>query len=176
MMAGDNLSLESDRLWLIAARPEQASTILAGGRPSELKFAEGYPSQFSIEAMDLFAGRRRDEANGFAPWFVVLKETSEVIGGVGVSSSDGARTYSVGYEIIEPMQGRGYATEALQTLLSFLLVQPNVDLVMADTFPDHVASRRVMEKAGMTFIRADRLVEDGEERDLVVYEIRPRRT
>jgi RimJ/RimL family protein N-acetyltransferase len=73
------------------------------------------------------------------------------------------------------MQRQGYATEALKALLHYQLDQPDVDLVAADTFPGHIASRRVMEKAGMSYARTIRRVEDGEERDIVVYEIKPRR-
>jgi RimJ/RimL family protein N-acetyltransferase len=44
--------------------------------------------------------------------------------------------------------------------------------VVADTFEDHVASRRVMEKAGMTLFDARTETVDGEEARLVFYEIR----
>jgi ribosomal-protein-alanine N-acetyltransferase len=140
-----------------------------------LKFADGYPGQFSLEVMDLLAGERRDEAAGFAPWFMLLKATGEIIGEISGSRPDGGRTYGVGYDVIEPMQRQGYATEALKALLSYLLDQPDVDMVAADTFPDRIASRRVMEKAGMSYARTIRRVEDGEERDVVVYEIKSRR-
>jgi len=164
--------LESDRLRLLPVTPEQAAIILAGGVPPGLKFGAGYPGEFDTEVMDLLAGERAPEAPGFAPWFITLKATGEVIGQVGGSLDAAGSTYTVGYDVVDAFQRQGYATEALQTLVAYLLSQPGASVVQADTFPEHIASRRAMEKSGMTLVRAFRRVVDGEERDLVLYEIR----
>ena len=163
--------LESDRLRLLPVSREQAAIILAGGVPPGLRFGPGYPGEFDTEVMDLLAGERAAEAPGFAPWFITLKATGEIIGHVGGSLDADGRTYTVGYDVVEAFQRRGYATEALQTLVAYLLSLPGAPVVQADTFPEHIASRRVTEKSGMTFVRAFRRVVDGEERDLVLYEI-----
>ena len=165
------LRLESDRLVLRPIEKSAARSILRGIAPANLNFAEGYPSEFSLEVMDLLAGNRRSEAPGFAPWFMILKSENSVIGDLGSSWKQGDRSATVGYDVILPRQGQGFATEALKTLIGFYLSQTGVEMVTADTFSEHIASRRVMEKAGMTFTRTIRRIEDGEERDLVVYEI-----
>jgi ribosomal-protein-alanine N-acetyltransferase len=71
---------------------------------------------------------------------------------------------------VDPCWGRGYATEALRALLAHVLAAPDMRRVVAETMVDHIASRRVMEKAGMTY--CGRRVDDeyGEPLDLVVYE------
>ena len=54
----------------------------------------------------------------------------------------------MGYDIVEHQRNQGYATEALEGLLGYLLARPGIDAVEAGTLESHVASRRVMEKAG----------------------------
>src|SRR5713101_4464081 len=98
-----NLRLESERLLLRPIEVAVAKSTLAGETPAGLKFAEGYPSEFSIEVLDLIAGERQNEAPGFAPWFVVLKSENVVIGDIGSSGSTGTQT-TVGYNIVPPRQ------------------------------------------------------------------------
>jgi RimJ/RimL family protein N-acetyltransferase len=165
-------ALESERLRLVRVSREDALALLAGRRPEGLAFAEGYPSEFSLEVMDLLAGPRQAEAAGFCPWFMLRKDTNEVIGEIGSSDADTPGSVAVGYSVILPMQRQGFATEGLRALIAYLFSRPEIQVVMADTFPEHVASRRVMEKAGMTYVHTIRRDEDGQERDIVVYEVR----
>jgi len=60
-------------------------------------------------------------------------------------------TVQVGYTVVEPSWGRGYATAALRALLEHLLADRRVRRVVAETLEEHTASRRVMEKAGMRY-------------------------
>ena len=82
--------------------------------------------------------------------------------------------YRIHYEIVEPLWGHGFATEALTALIEYLLSQPDVESVVADTFEDHIASRRVMEKAGMTHYDTRTETVDGKEARLVFYQVRRR--
>ncbi len=45
----------------------------------------------------------------------------------------------------------GFATEALKAVLRFLMESENVSAVIAWCAKDNVASKRVLEKAGMVF-------------------------
>ncbi len=169
--------LESDRIRLRQIRPDEAEAFLAA-EPSERKppqgvsFAEGYPSEFSLEVMDLLAGDRSSETNGFTPWFIIRKSDDALIGEAGYSLGKEASKATIGYSLVESLWGQGYTTEAVHRLIEHLFSLPQVEAVEADTFPDHIASRRVMEKAGMMQIAERRQEMDGEEVDLVVYELR----
>jgi RimJ/RimL family protein N-acetyltransferase len=59
----------------------------------------------------------------------------------------------------------------LRLVCAHLLGQPGVVRVCADTEVDHIASRRVMEKAGMSWRRDDTYVRDGRETTLTHYAI-----
>ena len=159
------------RLILRPITREEAGTLLKGETPPELTFAEGYPSEFSREVIDIFVGGRADAASGFTPWHIIRRDEGDLIGSIGWSSSQSGRAV-VGYEIVQPLWGHGYASEALSGLIEYLFSRPGVDVVQADTFESHVASRRVMEKAGMTLVDTRTESVDGEDAVLVFYEIR----
>ena len=92
-----------------------------------------------------------------------------MVGEIG-AAVDGS-TAQVGYTVVEPSWGQGYATEALRALLAHLAADPAIDRVVAETLAGHAASRRVMEKAGMR-LHSRRVDEvDGEQAELVVYEL-----
>lgn len=162
--------LESERLLLRPVTVSDAMSLLEGILPAGLLFDESYPGEFSLEVMDLLAGERKDESILFTPFFILLKSDNRVIGEIGYSCPEGIAKPKVGYAIVQPRWGQGYATEALITLLSALLAVDGVDAVQADTFVSHVASRRVMEKAGMVFIGETTGVENGVTVNLVLYE------
>jgi ribosomal-protein-alanine N-acetyltransferase len=130
--------------------------------------APGYPSRFSVEVLEMVARSAPEADGGFGPFFMVRKADGAVVGEIG-AGLDGA-TARVGYTVVEPSWGQGYATEALRALLAHLLADPRVHRVVAETLVGHAASRRVMEKAGMR-LHGQRLGEvDGEPAELVVYE------
>ena len=163
-------TIETARLTLHRLSHGEALTLLKGETPHGLTLAEGYPTDFSREVIDIFVGARADETQGFTPWLIIRRDHGDVIGSIGWSSSGPDRI--VGYEIVEPLWGRGYASEALVGLIAYLFAQPGVERVQADTFEDHIASRRVMEKAGMTLFDTRIESVDGKEARLVFYESR----
>ena len=50
-----------------------------------------------------------------------------------------------------PYWGNGYATEAAKALIDYCFRDLNLNRVAASYFGSNLASRRVMEKAGMTY-------------------------
>ena len=163
--------IEGDDVRLAPISREVAAAVLDGRTPPGIVFADGYPSKFSLEVMDILAGPRAatSDGSGFHPSFVVRKADGVVVGEIGYSLVES--TAQLGYSIVEPCQGRGYATRALHALMAELRADPRVRRITAQTLVGHVASRRVMEKAGMALCD-QRLGEvDGELAELVVYEL-----
>jgi ribosomal-protein-alanine N-acetyltransferase len=159
--------IDAGRLVLRPIGRDVARTLLEGRPPDGVVFAPGYPSQYSLEVMQIVV---RAEAGGWGPFFLVRKADGAVVGEIGCSLDRTSGTAQVGYSVVEPCWGRGYATEALRALLSQLLAEPEVRRVVAETLIRHTASRRVMEKAGMRRCGERVAVEDGETIELVVYE------
>jgi len=159
--------IPAGRLVLRPIGQDAARAVLEGRSPGGLALAPGYPSQFSLEVMEMVARGRPGAGEG--PWFMVRRDDGAVIGEIG-ATVDGS-TAQVGYTVVEPSWGQGYATEALRALLAHLLADPEIDRVVAETLEGHAASRRVMEKAGMR-LHSRRVGEvDGAQAELVVYEL-----
>jgi aminoglycoside 6'-N-acetyltransferase len=168
----DSDTIETERLLLRRVRPEEARALLDGKTVPGLTLAEGYPGEFSLEVMDIYVGERTADVKGFSPYFIIRRAEGDVIGEIGYSFPDDTAVATTGYDIVEPLWGRGYASEALRGLIGHLFAQDGIEVVDANTFETHVASRRVMEKAGMKHVRTAQDVVDGEEATLVYYEIR----
>jgi ribosomal-protein-alanine N-acetyltransferase len=65
----------------------------------------------------------------------------------------GGRELEVGYSVIAPEWGRGFATEMARAIVSIAFSLPDVESIVSFTWPDNAASRRVMEKVGFRFER-----------------------
>lgn len=96
---------------------------------------------------------------------IVLKETNELIGNVDLVKCRGDEVLdyvNIGYQIGESFQGKGYATEAVKAAVDWgfekLLEQAAEQKIIGDVEHENWASRRVLEKAGFTFIRAEQYV------------------
>jgi ribosomal-protein-alanine N-acetyltransferase len=90
-------------------------------------------------------------------WYIVLKgatETPDVLigntGFKGPPTQDGV--VEIGYAILDRFQRKGYGSEAVSALISWVFEHPEVTQVIAETFPHLDASIKVMEKNGMTFV------------------------
>ena len=102
-----------------------------------------------------------------------LKETGRLIGILSLfDEKDGA--CEIGYGIGSRFWNRGYATEAVRRFLEYLFREKGMKTVYASFFTGNDASRRVMEKCGMTFdhFTEKELTYLGVERDLTYYVIR----
>jgi RimJ/RimL family protein N-acetyltransferase len=159
--------ITTDRLILRPITREDAMAGLRGEAPEGLTYAEGYPDENAREALERAISNRERVSGGFS---IIRRAQNEIIGGIGYWFPAGPNRPSVGYDIVEPLWNKGYATEALRGLLGHLLAQPSIDAVEADTLESHVASRRVMEKAGMTHFDTREVEVDGKPAILVYYE------
>ena len=63
----------------------------------------------------------------------------------------------LGYRLRRSAWGKGYATEGSRALIRKGFTELGVQRVVAFTYGEHRASRRVMEKAGMRLVRTYRL-------------------
>ena len=81
------------------------------------------------------------------PYVITLKGTGEVIGIID-PRIEGPKV-GVGYGAARARWGKGYVTEATRAIIEWAYQQPSIYRVYATTDVENVASRRVMEKAGM---------------------------
>ena len=83
-------------------------------------------------------------------WVVIEPTTGALVGDVGFHGPvRGMPSVELGYVILPPHRGRGYATEATGPLAAWGLAQPGVERVILLIAPDNAASLRVAAKLGM---------------------------
>ena len=98
---------------------------------------------------------------------LVVEHDRAVVGDCSVrleSDDNGMWGASVGYAIGPEHQGRGFATEVVRELLVICFGHLHLALVEADVFVPHVASQRVLEKAGLRRVAHTTAGSDGEGR------------
>ena len=105
-----------------------------------------------------------------AMFAIRLKETGRLIGIILYFGAEGGAC-EIGYGLGSAYWGKGYATEAVLRFLKYCFEEKDFQTVCASFFTGNDASRRVMEKCGMTYSRFSpkELTYLGKERDLTYY-------
>ncbi|MFI1396130.1 GNAT family N-acetyltransferase [Streptomyces sp. NPDC020681] len=151
--------LETDRLALRPAGEADVDQLLRldndpevmrfinGGRPitREAFLAESLPR--FLHHYPCFGNRgvwvaEERTTGAFLGWFEFRPQTD-----------DDPAVAELGYRLGRPAWGRGYATEGAHALILKGFTELGVDLVTANTMTVNARSRRVMEKAGLSYVR-----------------------
>ena len=107
-------------------------------------------------------------------WLGFERETDEFVGWFGIRPST-AKSRELGYRLRRAMWRRGFATEGSLALIGVAFTLPGIDRVRAETMAVNTASRAVMERCGLRFVRTFHLEWDdpieGTEHGEVEYEI-----
>ncbi len=92
-------------------------------------------------------------------WAAIKKASGEFLGWFGFRPKDATSPNDVelGYRLRKAAWGQGYATEGARALIHKGFTELGVQRVFATTYQDNLASRRVMEKAGLTLVRTYRM-------------------
>ena len=150
------------------------------GDPEVMRFlGDGRPkSRGAVEAETLpKMVRSYGRLDPFGYWAAVERPTGEFLGWFVLHPSETADASEVelGYRLKRSAWGRGYATEGSRALIREAFAEPHVRRVFAQTMAVNVASRRVMEKAGLAHVRTfhEQWAHpiEGSERGEVEYEI-----
>ncbi len=82
---------------------------------------------------------------------VVLRADSLLIGATALTIGETTRRAELGYWIGKPYWGRGYCTEAAQTMVEYGFEVLRLNRIHACHFGSNPASGRVMQKLGMSY-------------------------
>ena len=155
-------SLVSGRLMLRLVPWDAVLAISRGERLDD--WADDYPGDGDVMIAGLLldadqaVGPGQAAADpGDAAWGhrqVVERASGLVVGGIGFFGPPRDGEVEIGYGIVPSRQGRGYATEALRTMIAMAWADERVTTVVAGTDPGNGASQRVLGKAGFRQIAA----------------------
>jgi len=84
-------------------------------------------------------------------WFqygIVLSQTDELIGDLGVNLAENRRLAEIGFTLAAENQGHGYAGEAVRRMLDHLFTDRGLHRVVAECDARNLASARLLERAG----------------------------
>jgi len=103
------------------------------------------------EAYILSAPAFAPQFNGVGYSVVELRRTREQVGICGLLKRDALDAVDVGYAVLRRHRGKGYASEALDAVLNYAREELGTHPLFAFTAPENAGSRRLLEKAGLTF-------------------------
>ena len=105
---------------------------------------------FTRRYLAYLAGRYR--AGEFYDWALILKSQNKMIGTCGFTRiAPETCVGEIGYVLNRAYWGRGLATEAVRRVMAFGFDVLELNRLEARYMDGNIASRRVMEKVGMTF-------------------------
>ena len=157
-------TIETERLRLELLSPEAIEDLLREPPP----WVDRHLRAFLRMRLDQL--RRDPTYRPWAPRLIRLRdEPSVVVGNVGFHGPPGTNAPSIptaveiGYGILEPYRGRGYATEAVGAVIAWAQRQPGVDRIIASISPTNEPSLAIARRFGFVEIGRHWDEEDGEE-------------
>ena len=116
---------------------------------------EHFPATLTRAESDAFVDRHSAliDQRGWGLWAVEVRDTGDFIGFTGLAvpvfDADFVPCTEIGWRLAPASWGRGYATEAATSVLSFAFDELGLDEVLSFTYVGNHRSRRVMEKIGL---------------------------
>lgn len=95
---------------------------------------------------------RHWQEHGFGWWAVEPRSKKRLIGWSGLLFLPETEEVEVGYLLDQAFWGKGLATEAAQACLKYGFGNLDVESIVAIVHPENIASQRVTEKLGMSFV------------------------
>lgn len=116
-----------------------------------------------------------DRHPGFGTWAADDIRTGEFLGWFHLRPRRSDGSIDLGYRLRRSAWGNGYATEGSRALIDKGFGEHDIDRVVAETMTVNLASRRVLEKCGLTHIRTyfdeDLPAIDGADQGHVEYQL-----
>ncbi len=154
--------LETERLILRQFTLDDVDNLFAlDDDPDVMRYLTGGPgtSRDEIERDYIPAYLRYyDRFAGYGFWVAIERATGDFLGWLHFrpNRDDPVDQPELGYRLRKSAWGKGYATEGSRALIAKGFTDLGVQRVIASTYQDNAASRRVMEKCGMRLVRSHR--------------------
>ena len=131
--------IEKNRIRIYPSSREQMEQVIAAEQDLELKKAY----------QEMLSGclSHPEQWNWYAMWRIE-KTNGTTIGDLCFKGLEPEKNPEIGYGILEPYQGQGYASEAVKLALGWAFQHSKIFAVEAETDPDNAASHRVLIKNG----------------------------
>ena len=136
----DRNVLTTKRLTVIPASDEETEKMIA---EADDELAEAY--RFMLNGSRAHPAERLF----YTPWMIFLRgDLRTRIGDICFKGLDENGETEIGYGMEPGFEGQGYMTEAVGACIGWAFTQAGVRAVTAETAPDNIASKRILEKLG----------------------------
>jgi RimJ/RimL family protein N-acetyltransferase len=92
------------------------------------------------------------EEHDYGWWGVALRDTDQLIGWCGINFLPETDEVELKYLLAQEFWGRGLATETSIASLMYAVTNTDLDSIIGLVHPENIASLRVLEKVGMSFL------------------------
>jgi len=150
------LELHTERLRIIPLNAENLRNLIDDPKQLaqrlSLMSSDSFLDTALQQAMKIRLSKLLDDQEHYiwyTNWLIVSKSHNCTVGGImlkGLPNDNGE--VIIGYYTLPDYQRNGYMTETIYAMKNWLLSQPDVKSVVADTEKNNIASHKVLEKAG----------------------------
>ena len=150
------VELWTERLILRRYRPEDADDLYRylGTDPAMYEYSGWNPYATPEMAQETVCGFIESYNDDHVySWIMDIDDV--IVGTIGAYDYKDEHI-EVGFSVVKGWQGRGLATEALKKVLGYLTENEGIPCVTAWCASENIGSRKVLEKAGMKFLRAEK--------------------
>lgn len=158
--------LETDRLTLRRLTPDDVDALVElDGDPAVMRYLSGGPAtpreEIERDYLPHFMGYY-DRYEGYGFWAAIERTSGDFLGWFHLRPGPGSGEDEpeLGYRLRASAWGNGYGTEGSRALVDKAFADLEARRVVASTYEDNLASRRVMEKIGMRHVRTFRFTAD----------------
>lgn len=166
--------LETERLRLRRfTLADLLGVVALHGHPEVMRYVTGTPTAPEVVARTVLPRFLRYDPcrPALGVWAADDRRSGEFLGWFSLKRRSGAGNAEaeLGYRLTPGAWGRGYATEGARALVERGF-EAGLRRVVANVYEENVASRRVLEKLGMTLVRRFRPTADELARGSVTFE------
>ncbi len=79
----------------------------------------------------------------------ICLKTKQLIGDIGIHFLEDIQQVEIGYTLSPLYQGKGYAIEAVKSVINYLFIQLQKHRIIASVDPDNIKSIKLLEKLGL---------------------------
>lgn len=154
-----DIFLETERLRLRRFTPDDVELLLElDSDPEVMRYINGGRATPREDVENEILPRilsYYERFDAYGHWAAEEKSSGEFVGWFGLHPNDGSPPgeLELGYRLRRAAWGKGYATEGSRALVDKAFREFGAQRVRAETMTVNTASRRVMEKAGLKYVR-----------------------
>lgn len=171
-----NKEIDTERLLLRPFRDSDAEAFFACCRNPKLGDNAGWkPHETLEESREIL----HTVFIGYNAWAIILKETDELVGCVGLvpdPKRENPLVNMLGYWLNEPFWGKGYMSEAVQAVSRYGFEELGLSLITANCYPHNERSQHVLKRNGFLYegvLRQAEVTYDGHIYDHQCYYLLP---